>query len=278
MARGWLGDGRGGVTDRLQLMRTLMGQYQELSRREKDPNALPELRLVGVTSRLVARDLQAGGSALEGAWAIANALSGEGDGEADPTAAASQTDAADRDELWLRRGYPDAWLRRRSAVWRRIDPTSSPPDDPEGGPPLWGEWATGAGGDQGVSIHLRPQTGANGLYGFHEIGERHLGDTDTLQSGEDPFLCQRVVVIDAAWARIVSEAADDLRKPPPDPKNAPVLVNHVYWGGTEDDPHAIGRRFWRFAGFANDDVTLPKENDPEKRASRKRAQPGGEVQ
>lgn len=164
----------------------------------------------------------------------------------------------------LARDHDQGRVRRRSGVWSSAYNTPDDLKDPGAGPPLWGEWAS----ENGASVHLRPDGNQPGCFRFQTIREKSLKLDEEPDAGWDALLCQELVVIEEP------HKSEPESRPP---EKTPVLLYHVYWGGSvaerpndapelaadtcrqDDDPSAIGRLFTRFAGFAVRDVRLSKE-------------------
>jgi hypothetical protein len=156
--------------------------------------------------------------------------------EAPVAAGAAPTKGAWARARELANKHKHAWVRRRSGVWASdAADDNGKLDDTEDGPPLWGEWAS----DDGRSVHLRPAGG--GMFRFHRISEKSFSSAEQVQDGALVVLRQRICAI--------REGADAGRI-------KPVLLYHVYWGGTDSDPYGIRRLFSRFAGFAERDVRI----------------------
>lgn len=139
----------------------------------------------------------------------------------------------------LARQFEDSWVRRRSGVWASDADRAEDLDDPDDGPPLWAEWAS----PDGSSIHLRPDPTAPGKYRFHRFEEaRHARG--------DPVPSDRIVVL--------REQLHVLREMTPAPPEGvrPVLVYHVFWAGTPQDPYGLRRLHYRFAGFGARDIRI----------------------
>jgi hypothetical protein len=194
----------------------LRARYDAL---RKSCSDLPPLELVAVRVENEV-PVAAGATPFEGAWARGRDLNG---------------------------AHAHAWIRRRSAVWASDVDAKADLDDGRDGPPLWGEWAS-----KDDSVHLRPD--GSGLFRFHRISEmRHAGGQD-VPAGARLLLRQEITVI-----RQMKEAAEGEGAGLPRPRPArikPVLLYHVYWGGTESDPYGIRRLFSRFAGFDRRNVAI----------------------
>jgi hypothetical protein len=123
--------------------------------------------------------------------------------------------------------HAHAWIRRRSAVWASDADKKEKLDGHEDGPPLWGEWASDRG-----SVHLRPD--GSGLFRFHRIAETPYAQGQDVPAGAHLMLRQEMHVIRQGAGK---------------GRTKPVLLYHVYWGGTDSDPYGVRRLFSRFAGF-----------------------------
>jgi hypothetical protein len=180
---------------------------------------LPPLELVAVRVEIDA-PVAAGATPAEGAWGRARDLTGT---------------------------HAHAWIRRRSAVWESDVNAKEDLDDSRDGPPLWGEWAS-----KEASVHLRPD--GSGQFRFHRITETAHASGQDVPAGARLVLREEIKVI-----RRMKEPTDEAGAGLPQSRHEavkPVLLYHVYWGGTESDPYGIRRLFSRFAGFGRRNVAI----------------------
>jgi hypothetical protein len=162
----------------------------------------------------------AGATPSEGAWAVARDLTAT---------------------------HAHAWIRRCSAVWASDVDAKADLDDGNDGPPLWGEWAS-----KDDSVHLRPD--GSGWFRFHRMTETAHASGQDIPAGARLVLREEIKVI-----RRMKEPEDDDGAGLPRSQHEPikpVLLYHVYWGGTESDPYGIRRLFSRFAGFGKRNVAI----------------------
>ncbi len=208
------------MSQQTDIVTRLRARYDVLREKHGDLR-LPPMELVAVH---VANEapVAAGATPSEGAWERARGLNGE---------------------------YADAWIRRRSGVWASDVNTEADLDDVRDGPPLWGEWAS-----TDRSVHLRPD--GSGLFRFHRLTETAHASGQDVPPGARLALREEIKVI-----RQVKEAAEEERAGLPQSRHElikPVLLYHVYWGGTESDPYGIRRLFSRFAGFDKRNVAIKR--------------------
>jgi hypothetical protein len=206
------------MSQQTDIVTRLGARYDVLRETHRDLN-LPPLELVAV--RVQNDDpVAAGATPSEGAWERARSLNDE---------------------------HADAWIRRRSGVWASDDDAKADLDDVRDGPPLWGEWAS-----KDTGVHLRPD--GSGRFRFHRISETAHASGQDVPAGARLLLREEIKVI-----RRMKEPAEEEGAGLPQSRHEavkPVLLYHVYWGGTESDPYGIRRLFSRFAGFGRRNVAI----------------------
>jgi hypothetical protein len=206
------------MSQQTDIVTRLGARYDVLRETHRDLH-LPPLELVAVRVQSD-EPVAAGATPSEGAWAVARDLTAT---------------------------HAHAWIRRRSAVWESDFNAKADLDDGNAGPPLWGEWAS-----KDASVHLRPD--GRGQFIFHRIAETTHASGQDIPSGARLVLREEIKVI-----RRMKEQADEEEAGLPRSRHEavkPVVLYHVYWGGTESDPYGIRRLFSRFAGFDRRNVAI----------------------
>jgi hypothetical protein len=135
----------------------------------------------------------------------------------------------------LSRPGAQGWARFRS---RAVEAGAAIPTFEMAGPPIAAEWIAA----DGSSVHVRPDAAPDGAGRLvqYDYAERPLFDSAlALAEGETAVLRQVMNVL----RRTSSKREDDLSG------WQKVLRYHVYWGAAEDEPSAVRRLFYRFAGF-----------------------------
>ena len=152
--------------------------------------------------------------------------------------------AFDRVRNALASSTAQGWARFRSAAY--VTGRNKPlPDFDAAGEPLRAEWRL----DEASSMRLTADPGGSGLV-LRTYADRILAPGDPIPDGYRAALRQTVTVL-----------SDPI---PEDPRTLggkqEVLIHHVYWGASPEDPSAIRRLFDRFAGFDRTDRVLDKDH------------------
>jgi hypothetical protein len=135
------------------------------------------------------------------------------------------------------------WARFRSAT-HATDEGQPVPNFADAGEPLRAEWRLDE--DRSVRLSAAP---SGGLI-IRTYAERTLAPGETPPSG---------------WRAALRQTVTVLRHPVPDGpatlgNEQAVLIYHVYWGASPEDPSAVRRLFDRFVGFDRQDRRLPREH------------------